>query len=69
MTSIATELETLYHKIMAAPESSRLGYQAQLAGLVEKADEQGEPVSAEIRLLNEELVNAVIEDQFDNMPV
>ena len=69
MTTTGNELEQLYQKIVALPENDRLDYQQRLTSMIEQAEAQGQTVRAEIRLLNDELINAAIEDQFDNMPV
>lgn len=69
MTRLATELDRLHDRILAADGDTRLELQPRLANLLDRMDAAGEFVPADIRDLCEQLTNDAIEAQFDNMPV
>lgn len=69
MTRLATELDRLHDRILAADADARLQLQPRLADLIDRMDAAGEPVPAGIRDLCEQLTNDAIEAQFDNVPV
>lgn len=69
MTNNQENLDRLMAQIADATAEARTTFQPALSRLIDAMLENGEPVSAEAKLLNEELVNEAIESQFDNMPV
>jgi seryl-tRNA synthetase len=69
MQDLRAELDRLQQDIGEAGDKDRLRYQPQLERVIEEMDERGEDVPPEARDLNEELRNAAIEAQFDNMPI
>lgn len=69
MTDLRGELQQLHQKILATKSEDKYRLQPQLDRIIERMDARGEEVKAEIRWLNEELLNDAIEAQFDNMPV
>ncbi len=66
LTARCLELKT---EILDADPDKRLGYEPELAGLINAMKAKDIPVPAEVRDLHEELVNENIEAQFNNMPV
>jgi len=66
LTARCLELKT---EILDADPDKRLGYEPELAGLINAMKAHDIPVPAEVRDLHEELVNENIEAQFNNMPV
>lgn len=69
MTMPARDLEHLCDRILRADPARRLRHQPELAALIARMEAAGEPVPAAARNLCEELTCAMIEAQFDNMPV
>lgn len=61
--------EALSEKIEALPAGRRQECQAELHALVEKAEALGVKLPVAARDLDDELTDAAIEAQFDNMPV
>ena len=69
MADLKGELQQLHQQILDLPSENRFKLQPQLNRKIEELEAAGEPVAAELRWLNEELLNDAIEAQFDNMPV
>lgn len=69
MNGLEQELDELKVEIDRAADSSKYRFQPKLQRIIERMEERGEAVPAETLRLNEELVTAAIEAQFDNMPV
>ena len=69
MADLKGELRILHQRILDLPSENRFKLQPQLNRIIEEMDASGEPVTAEVRWLNEELLSDAIEAQFDNMPV
>ncbi|EDM69453.1 hypothetical protein RAZWK3B_12412 [Roseobacter sp. AzwK-3b] len=69
MSDLIDQSLKLKREILESDPDKRLGYEAPLGKLIASMQEQDIPVPAEIRDLHEELVNEMIESQFDNMPV
>jgi len=69
MSDLIDQSLKLKREILEADPDKRLGYEAPLGKLIASMQDQDIPVPAEIRDLHEELVNEMIESQFDNMPV
>ncbi|MDU8929106.1 hypothetical protein RXV86_17060 [Alisedimentitalea sp. MJ-SS2] len=61
--------EALSEKIEALPVTRRQECQAELHALIEKAEALGVKLPSVARDLDDELTEAAIEAQFDNMPV
>ena len=61
--------EALSQKIEALPATRRQDCQAELHALIERAETLGIKLPAVARQLDDELTEAAIEAQFDNMPV
>lgn len=55
--------------IIGAPAARRLELQPQLTKVIERLAMQGQQVPARLRNLNAVLLDEVIEDRFDNLPV
>ena len=69
MSDLIDQSLKLKREILDADPDERLSYEAPLGKLIALMQEQDISVPAEIRDLHEELVNEMIESQFDNMPV
>lgn len=69
MTKLKHDLERLHDRILRADPELRRRLLPQLGELIARMDAEGVAVPAGIRDLCEELTNAAIEAQFDNMPV
>ena len=65
----AQAFEALCHRIEAAPTGLQYLFQPDLHALVERALRAGVKLPDAVRALDEQLTDAVIEAQFDNMPV
>lgn len=63
------QFEALTRKIKAEPESRRHLYQQDLHRMVERALGAGIVLPEAVRQLDEQLTEAAIEAQFDNLPV
>ena len=61
--------EALTQKIESLPATRRQDCQQELHALVEKAEALGVKLPGSARDLDDELTDAAIEAQFDNMPV
>lgn len=69
MTKLKDDLDRLHDRILAVKPDLRQQFLPRLDALIARMDAEGEAVPAGIRDLFEELTNAAIEAQFDNMPV
>ena len=69
MTDKLQNLKDLVAEIEAAEPDAKIGFQKALSALVDEIEEAGGEVAPEVLSLRDELVNEVIEAQFDNMPV
>ncbi len=65
----ALAFDALCSRIEAAPEERRHLFQSDLHALVERALRAGMALPPKVRELDEQLTEAAIEAQFDNMPV
>lgn len=66
LNQTATELEAA---IRAAPPAARIELQADLHRLCERLSREGYVVPDRLRRLDQILTDAVVEAQFDNLPV
>ncbi len=69
MDRLSEEMKELHQTILNTAEDSRYLLQPHLAGLLARVEAAGQPIPRDIRALNDELTDAAIEAQFDNMPV
>ncbi len=61
--------DALLQEIATANSALRLQLQPQLTRMVDEMQKAGAPVPAEMRNLNEQLLEEAIEARFDNLPV
>lgn len=68
-TSLTGGTDALLRQIGAASAAQRLHLQPELARMVESMERAGMPVPAQVRSLNDQLLDEAIEARFDNLPV
>ena len=69
MDHLSDEMTELHTRILETAEDSRYLLQPSLAGLLNRMKAQGHEIPQDLRKLHDELTDAAIEAQFDNMPV
>ncbi|WP_317055048.1 hypothetical protein [Roseovarius rhodophyticola] len=69
MDRLSDEMTTLHNQILETAEESRYLLHPHLTGLLNRMKAQGHEIPKDIRQLHDELTDAAIEAQFDNMPV
>lgn len=69
MDRLSEEMTQLHRQILATAEDTRYLLQPRLSGLINRMKAQGHEIPKDIRNLHDELTEAAIEAQFDNMPV
>ena len=66
---LLTQAERMESRISAADRDQRLALQPQFSLILERLEDQGEPVPKRMRRLDAALTEEAIEDRFDNMPI
>jgi len=66
---LLTQAERMESRISAADRDQRLALQPQFSLILERLEEQGEPVPKRLLRLEAALTEEAIEDRFDNMPI